>query len=67
MAGWLQEGSGQPLLPFCTEPRRGVRSLNPPLARLAALDGGAQRDADVAAEEARMRDLLQHRTGEGEP
>ena len=41
--------------------------MNPPLARLAALDGGAQRDADVAAEEARMRDLLQHRTGEGEP
>ncbi len=42
---------------------RGVRSLNPPLPRLAALDAGVERDPDVVAEEARMKDLLQHRTG----
>lgn len=43
--------------------RRGVRALNPPLERLAAVDAAAERDADVEAEERRMRDLLHHRSG----
>ena len=42
---------------------RGSRSLNPPLARAAALDQGAERDEDVLAEEQRMKDLLNHRSG----
>lgn len=43
---------------------RGVRGLNPPLARLAQVEAGdAGLDPDVAAEEARMKDLLAHRSG----
>ncbi|PSC73682.1 ABC transporter A family member 2 [Micractinium conductrix] len=44
---------------------RGERSLRPPLARGAALDAGTQRDTDVVAEEKRMHDLLEQRSGEG--
>ena len=38
-------------------------ALTPPLARAAQLDAGMERDEDVVAEERRMQDLLQHRTG----
>lgn len=68
--------ANQPNVPFQPPPqlllpvhprlpaRRGVRSLNPPLARLAQLEpGAAEQDADVAAEQQRMHDLLQHRSG----
>ncbi|EFN57675.1 hypothetical protein CHLNCDRAFT_57211 [Chlorella variabilis] len=40
-------------------------ALTPPLARAAQLDAGMERDEDVVAEERRMQDLLQHRTGSG--
>ncbi|KAL4859820.1 ABC transporter A family member 2 [Chlorella vulgaris] len=42
---------------------RGVRTLRPPLARAAELDLGMERDSDVVAEERRMQELAQHRTG----
>ncbi|KAI7842323.1 hypothetical protein COHA_003963 [Chlorella ohadii] len=60
---WTGRGSGRAGSRNVVRTARGVRSLNPPLPRLAALDAGVERDPDVVAEEARMKDLLQHRTG----
>ena len=40
-----------------------MRALKPPLARGLALIDSAKTDVDVLAEERRMQDLLQHRTG----
>jgi hypothetical protein len=40
-----------------------VRPLRPPLARGPPGEGAHDVNEDVAAEEARMRELLQHRTG----
>ena len=70
LPGWLALGllalaaslrSHPSLLP--TLVCRGMRNLKPPLARAPALDAGAEQDEDVKAEEQRMHDLLQHRTG----
>lgn len=41
--------------------------MNPPLAVVDEAGVGAQRDEDVVAEEQRMKELLQHRTGGCQP